>query len=90
MSPHEFCRVRQTMPLTGRFAGTTITSFPYGAEELAVTLQLRNGDRLMFNTWNEFDEWYAQQRIPKRRSRGTSGPSAAEGAPPPPSATPLR
>ena len=66
------------MPVTGRFAGTTITSYPYSAEELAVTLQLRSGDRLMFNTWNEFNEWYGQQRIQKRRRRGTSGPSAPE------------
>jgi hypothetical protein len=76
MSPNEFSRICQTMPVTGRFAGTTITSYPYSTEELAVTLELRSGDRLMFNTWNEFNEWYAQQRIQKRRHRGTSGPSA--------------
>jgi hypothetical protein len=76
MSPHEFSRVCQTMAVTGRFAGTTITSYPYSAEELAVTLELRSGDRLMFNTWKEFNEWYAQQRIQKRRRRGTSGPVA--------------
>jgi hypothetical protein len=76
MSPNEFCRVCQTMQVRGRFAGTTITSYPYSAEELAVTLELRGGDRLMFNTWDEFNEWYAQQRVQKRRCRGTSGPSA--------------
>lgn len=68
------------MPVTGRFAGTTITSYPYSAEELAVTLELRGGDRLMFNTWNEFNEWYAEQRIQKRGRRGASGSSAPEGA----------
>lgn len=80
MSPNEFCRVCQTLPVTGRFAGTTISSYAYSAGELAVTLELRGGDRLMFNTWDEFNEWYGQQRIQKRRRRGTSRPFAPEGA----------
>jgi hypothetical protein len=90
MSPNEFSRVCQTMPVTGRFAGTTITCYQYTTEELSVILELRSGDRLMFNTWKEFSEWYAQQRIQKRRRHSTSGsPGRRSGANTPP-VTPLR
>jgi hypothetical protein len=73
MSPQEFSRVCETMPVTGRFAGTTIQPHPYTPEDLAAVLQLQSGERFIFNAWEEFEAWYAQQHVQKRsRPKKTS------------------
>ena len=63
MSPQELSRVCETMPLTGPFAGTQIRWHEYAKDDISVTLELRSGDRLLFNTWEDFDDWYDQLHI---------------------------
>jgi hypothetical protein len=54
----EFSRLRQTVSPKGRFTGLRITPHPYGEDDLAATVQLPSGHRLIFNTWQEFHDWY--------------------------------
>jgi hypothetical protein len=54
----EFSRLRQTAPQKGRFSGIRISPYPYGEDDLAGTVQLPSGDRLIFNTWQEFHDGY--------------------------------
>jgi len=58
VTSEEFSRLRQTVPQKGRFTGIRITPHQYAEDDLAATLQLPNGDRLIFNTWQEFNDWY--------------------------------
>jgi hypothetical protein len=58
MTREEFSRLRQTIPQKGRFTGIRITPHPYGEDDLAATVQLPRGERLIFNTWQEFHAWY--------------------------------
>ena len=73
MSPQEFARVCQTLPVRGRFTGTQVQAHHYSPEDLAAIVQLHNGERFIFNAWEEFDAWYAQQHSQKRRRPRDTG-----------------
>ena len=60
MTREEFSRLRQTVPQKGRFTGIRITPHPFGEDDLAATWQLPSGERLIFNTWQEFNDWYTR------------------------------
>ena len=66
MSPQELLRICETMPLTGPFAGTQIKWHEYAPDDLSVTLELRNGERMMFNSWEDFNDWYAGAHVHPR------------------------
>ena len=69
MSPQEFSRVCDTLPVKGRFAGTKIQPHQYSPDELAAVVQLPSGERFIFNAWEEFAAWYAQQHVPKHAQK---------------------
>ena len=58
------------MPGSGRFARVTIKLHEFAKNDLAVTLGLPSGEELIFNTWEEFDDWFVQQHIHKRSHHG--------------------
>jgi uncharacterized protein YgfB (UPF0149 family) len=72
MTRQEFSRVCEMMPGRGRLARVTIKSHEFAADDVAVILGLPNGEGLIFNTWEEFDEWFVQQYLRKRGPRGVN------------------
>ena len=70
MTRQEFSRVCKTMPGSGRLARVTIKSHEFAEDDIAVILGLPSGEGLIFNTWEEFDDWFVQQYIHKRSHHG--------------------
>ena len=77
MSPQNFARVCEAVPLTGRFAGR-IKAHEYAKDDISVTLELPNGEGFVFNTWEEFDAWCAQQHVHTRIRNGVPEHSRRE------------